>query len=627
MDPRLLDYYERELQHVREMGAEFAQAYPKIASRLGIETLECADPYVERLLESFAFLAARVQLKLDAEFPTFTQHLLDMVYPDYLGQTPSMAITRFEPDLSKGALTEGFVIPRHSTLEGQQGPEQQTACQYRTAHDVTLWPLAIEAAAYIANTATLPAIARPAHRPAAKAGLRLRLRVIGDANFNELALDDLAVFLRGTDELPMQIYEQLLGNAVAMVVQPAGDAPSWREVYDPSHIRSLGFEPEQALMPWGPRSFQGYRLLREYFAFPARFMFVEFTGLQRAVRRCPGRQLDIIILFDRVIDELEHTLNTDHFALFCTPAVNLFPKRSDRIKLDITQSEYHLTPELHRPMDFEIYQVTSVTGYGDNKDQQQTFYPFYASHHQQLDDNPRAFYTVRRQPRLLSTRQRRHHARSNYLGTELFISLVDANHAPLSPELRQLAADTWCTNRDLPLFMPIGKGDTDFNLSIGAPITSIRCVAGPTAPKPSPADGGNTAWRLINHLRLNYLSLTDSNEESGAVTLRDLLMLYGDSSDAAVRHQIEGLRAIANRPVVARAPVPGPISFARGMEVTITFDESLFRGTGVFLLGAVLERFFSQYVALNTFSETVIKTVSRGQIMRWPARIGQCQTL
>ena len=626
MDPRLLDYYERELQHIREMGAEFAQAYPKIASRLGMETLECADPYVERLLESFAFLAARVQLKLDAEFPTFTQHLLDMVYPDYLGQTPSMAVTRFDPDISMGALKEGFLVPRDSELEGQQGPEQQTACHYRTAQDVTLWPLRIEQAEYIANTATLPAIPRPAHRPAAKAGLRLRLETLGDANFSELALDSLPVFLQGTDELPMQIYEQLLGNAVAMVIQPPGNTPPWREVYDTTHIHSLGFEAEQALLPWGPRSFQGYRLLREYFAFPARFMFVELTGLQRAVRRCQDKQLDIIVLFDRVVDDLEHTLNAAHFALFCTPAINLFPRHADRIKLDMTQSEYHVTPELHRPMDFEVYQITGVTGYGDNKDQQQVFHPFYASHHRQIDDNPRAFYTTRRQPRLLSTRQRRHHARSNYLGTEVFVSLVDADQAPYSSELRQLGVKTLCTNRDLPLFMPVGKGKTDFKFDAGAPVASIRCVAGPTAPKPSPAQG-KTAWRLINHLRLNHLSLTDSDEDSGAVTLRDLLMLYGDTSDAAVRHQIEGLRAIANKPVVSRAPVSGPISFARGMEVTVTFDESLFRGTGVFLLGAVLDRFFSQYVAINTFSETVITTVNRGRIMRWPARIGQCQTL
>ena len=469
MDPRLLDYYERELQHIREMGAEFAQAYPKIASRLGMETLECADPYVERLLESFAFLAARVQLKLDAEFPTFTQHLLDMVYPDYLGQTPSMAVTRFDPDISMGALKEGFLIPRDSELEGQHGPEQQTACLYRTAHDVTLWPLRIVEAEYIANTATLPAIPRAAHRPAAKAGLRIRLQTIGDANFSELALDSLPVFLQGTDELPMQIYEQLLGNAVATVIQPTDHAPPWREVYDTTHIHSLGFEPEHALLPWGPRSFQGYRLLREYFAFPARFMFVELTGLQRAVRRCQDKQLDIIVLFDRVVEDLEHTLNAAHFALFCTPAINLFPKRADRIKLDMTQSEYHITPELYRPMDFEIYQITGVAGYGDNKDQRQVFHPFYASHHQQVDDNPRAFYTMRRQPRLLSTRQRRHHARSNYLGTEVFVSLVDADEAPHSSELRQLAVKTLCTNRDLPLFMPVGKGETDFKFDIGAP--------------------------------------------------------------------------------------------------------------------------------------------------------------
>src|SRR5713101_556004 len=144
MDPRLLKYYNRELQFMREMGGEFAKEFPKIAGRLGLDGFECADPYVERLLEGFAFLAARVQLKIDAEFPRFTQHLLETIYPGYLAPVPSMAMVQFQPDPSEGSLAAGVPVPRGSALRSMLGKGEITACEYRTAHEVTLWPVEIQ---------------------------------------------------------------------------------------------------------------------------------------------------------------------------------------------------------------------------------------------------------------------------------------------------------------------------------------------------------------------------------------------------------------------------------------------------------------------------------------------------
>ena len=111
--------------------ASSPQEFPKIAGRLGLDGFECADPYVERLLEGFGFLAGRVQLKLDAEFPRFTQHLLEMVYPHYLAPTPSMAVVQLEPDLTEGSLAEGFEVPAATALRSVLGKGEQTACEYR----------------------------------------------------------------------------------------------------------------------------------------------------------------------------------------------------------------------------------------------------------------------------------------------------------------------------------------------------------------------------------------------------------------------------------------------------------------------------------------------------------------
>ncbi len=622
MDPRLLRYYNRELQHVREVGAEFARDYPKIAGRLGLEGLECADPYVERLLEGFGFLAARVQLKVDAEFPRFTQNLLEMVYPHYLAPTPSMAVVQFEPDLSEGSLANGFKIPRNSVLRSRLGKGDQTACEYRTAHELQLWPLELLEAEYFsyAGKLGLPDVKD------AKAGIRLRLRSTAGLSFDQLSLDDLPVYLRGSDELPMQIYERMLANAVALVVMPADQHNPDYQVLGTTHIQRFGFDEDQALLPYSARSFSGYRLLQEYFAFPSRYMFIEFKNIGAAVQRCHDTEIDIVMLLNRSDAYLEKVITKDNFSLFCSPAINLFPKRTDRIHLSDRDYEYHIVPDRSRPMDFEVYQVTSVEGYGTSADQAQEFLPFYAAKDIDCDGTQNAYYALQRTPRLISSRQRRHGARSSYLGSEAYLSIVDASEAPYRSDLKQLAVSTLCTNRDLPLHMSIGQGNSDFTMEMGAPVQVVRCIAGPTAPKPSSVEG-ETAWRLISHLSLNYLSLADSDAKQGAATLRELLTLYSDTSEAATQKQIEGVKSITTQGITRRMPIGGPITFGRGLEVNVTLNEADFEGSGVFLLGAVLEQFFSKYVSINSFTETVIRTQDRVEIMRWPTRIGRRQTL
>ncbi len=203
----------------------------------------------------------------------------------------------------------------------------------------------------------------------------------------------------------------------------------------------------------------------------------------------------------------------------------------------------------------------------------------------------------------------------------MFLSLVDANAAPYRSDLRQLAVTAMCTNRDLPLFMPVGRGRTDFTMEIGAPVDSVRCISGPTSPKPSHPKG-ERAWRLISHLSLNYLSLIDHDTAQGAAALRDLLQLYGDTAQPHIAKQVDGVKSIVSQPLMRRVATSGPITFARGLEIAVTFDEAAFEGTGVFLLGAVLERFFAKYVSINSFTETVVKSLDRGEVTRWPARIG-----
>ena len=624
MDQRLLHHYNNELTHLRQTAAEFAREFPKIAGRLALdpEAKEgCPDPFVERLLEGFAFLAARVQVKMDAEFPRFIQSLLETVYPHYLCPTPSMAVVRFGPVLGEGSLTPGYPIPRGTTLRTPLARGQQTACEYRTAHALTLWPLRIVEANYY--TRELAQFQLPPGL-GARAVLRVRLQTTNGASLRDLPLERLEFFLRGAGDLPDVLYEQIFAHGVAVVAAAPETAPTTAQILPAAQgsLRRVGFEHEEALLPYGPPSFSGYRLLREYFAFRQRFLFFALANLRGAVAACGGDTADFLLVFKAQEMRLEGRVDAGALSLFCTPAINLFAKRTDRIALTTQASEFQVIVDRTRPFDFEVYGVDGVTGYGSQAGEEQPFRPFYLAKEGDAAGAAGAFYTVHRAPRQLTAKERQFGQRHAYTGTEAFLSLVDAANAPYRTRLQQLGLSVTCTNRHLPLEVAFGQGRTDFNLEIGAPVESVRCVSGPTAPRPPHADG-ELAWRLVSHLSLNYLSLLEGTGGVGASGLREILRLYVDATDTQTLRQVEALRTAGTRPVLRRLDAPGPITFVRGLEIALNFDETAFEGSGVFLFGGVLEQFFRRYVAINAFTETVVRTEQRREIMRWPAQIGQ----
>jgi type VI secretion system protein ImpG len=625
MDERLLSLYNLELRHLREMTGEFAREYPKIAGRLALDRDAkevCPDPYVERLLEGFAWLAALVHLKLDAEFPRFTQALLETIYPHYLSPVPSTAIVRFEIDPQQPALNEGVPVPRGTAMKSNLGKGDRTACVFQTAHDLNLLPLRIAEARYF--TRNVQELNLPASL-GARAALRLRLQTTAGQTFDKLNIGDLTVYARGADELPAVICEQLFARKMGLVVQSVVDRGKELASLPESAVRRVGFAAEESLLPASPRGFEGYRLLREYFALPQRFLFFKLTGVNDAAQKCKGDQIDLIIPLKEQETSLERRVDSSCFDLFCTPAINLFSRPLDRISISDAFSEFHVVPDRNRTTDFEVFEIESVTGYGANPGEEQEFRPFYLA--KDTDTSAGAYYTTNRTPRMLTAKEKQFGKKSSYAGTELFLSLVDANSAPYRTDLRELGIKALCTNRHLPIQMAVGVGRTDFTMALNVPVNAVRCVTGPTLPKPSHTEG-RFFWRLISHLSLYYLTLVDSAKgDEGAAGLRELLGLYIEENDRQAVRQVEGLLTVKSRPIIRRVAAPGPISFARGLEITLTFDEAAFEGTGVFMLGAVLEQFFAKYVSLNSFTETVVRTKQRGEIMRWPSRMGIRQIL
>lgn len=616
MSEKLLDYYNRELGWLREMGEEFAERYPKVAGRLGLRDGDLSDPYTERLMEGFAFLTSRVQLKMDAEFPRFTQRLLEMIYPNALAPLPSMAIVEFQPDGARGNLASGFVIPRGTLIENQAMKSKGIGCKYRTAHDVTLLPLQIAEVALGSIPADLPVAASQLQQRGAIRALRVRLASRGGIPLDQLTADRLGFYLSGPDGQALALLELLMAHCVGVVCRSAQQSL----LLEPEALRQQGFAAEEALLPDEVRSFSGYRLLQEYFAFASRYLFCAVDGLAPFLRSLKGeQQFEILLLLDRESDALESVVDSEHLALHCTPVINLFPRVAERINVSELATEYHLAVDNANPLDYEIYSVTALYGSGRHLPQEQRFRPFWDSRSAD-SGNYGAYFALRREPRHLSDKGKAYGTRTGYIGAELFVSLVDEQQSPYAADLQYLLAEVLCTNRDLPLILR-QQGLDAFTLPTSAPVTGIRMRKGPTAPKPALAEGA-TAWRLISQLQLNYLSLAESDPAEGAASLRQLLALYADLAEPSIGRQIAGIRRCALRPVHRRVPTPGPLTFARGIAIEVTVDESTFSGGSPWLLGCVLEKLFSRLVAINSFTETRLLSEQRGEIGFWPARLG-----
>src|SRR5690606_35174630 len=377
-------------------------------------------------------LTARIHLKMDAEFPRFSQRLLEVVYPNYLAPTPAMAIVRFTPSMNEGTLARGFDLPRGTLLRGKVPRGEQTPCEFMTGHDVRLWPLRVVEAEFTGTPPDLP-LARlglGGRNGRVLSALRIRIEVCGGVRLEDMDLDQLVFHLAGQD-LPMQrLLEVFVGHTVAVLGDDVACPARWINKLTPSCVRHEGFSDDQALLPADARVFQGYRLLQEYFAFPRRYLFFSLNDLKRGLRTPPlpagarreTRTFDLTLLFSTAAPELEGAIAAEHLALHCAPVINLFPKRADRIAVTPRTNEYHVVIDRTRPLDYEVFALTRVLGHASAERPEQEFRSFYGTLGSDPDDYG-AYYSMRREPRLLSEQAKRNGTRTGYTGSEVFVSL------------------------------------------------------------------------------------------------------------------------------------------------------------------------------------------------------------
>jgi type VI secretion system protein ImpG len=607
MRDNLLDYYENELTFLRQMGKEFAEKHPKIASRLQMDANRCDDPHVERLLEGFALLAARVHLKIDDEFPQITEGLLNILYPHYLRPIPSMTVAQFRPD-REGKLTAGLNIPRDSYLFSR--PVDGVPCKFRSCYDVTLWPIEISDARWVTPDKLNP----PLRAPDAVAALRMELRCFSDITFDKLQMSSLRFYLNGEGDVVNSLYELLSNNCRQIIVRDPDSPKKPAHTLTMRSLRAMGFAPSESVMPYPRRSFQGYRLLQEYFSFPEKFFFFELNDLEQPLRNLTGGRAELIFLISPFEAEqrqqrLATAVTAKVILLGCSPIINLFPQTAEPIMLTQRRSEYGVVPDARRRMATEVFSVDDVVS-SDPVTHEITHYePFYSYRHRTLSDKNQTFWYSTRRPS----------SRKGDEGSEVALLLVDLSMQACLPDTQVVTAHCTCTNRDIVARLPFGNESGDFEVEGIGSLKGVVALRKPTATLRPPM-GRSALWRLISHLALNYLSLVEDGKEA----LQEVLRLYNFSDSADLDKQISGITGVSSKRHFARITSETGIAFARGTQVHLEFDEEDYSGGGVFLFATVIENFLGLYASLNSFSQLVVKTRQRrGVLKEWPPRAGQ----
>lgn len=625
------DAYERELDMLYERSAEFAEEFPGLAERLGGVLRENIDPTIAGLLEGTAFLAARVQLKLDEEFRGFTSELLEQIFPDALAPVPSCMMVEAPPLTRQTGDGEPKVFARGEYLDARfRDADKRVTCRFSLTTPLVVLPLAVSDLVYHDRTTTLGGLGQDPDR-LSKAGLQIDLQRMDGEPIADHAPDALTFHFAADHQRAIALYEQIHCNvtrASLRWLQKNGDPAFIR--LRPDQIQQIGFGRDELLFDRDGRMFEGFAILRDFFAFPRKFLGFRLTGLKSMLGRIPTGQVQLIVEFDRSNDELARQTQKGDLRLNCAPAINLFEESSNQVRLDDRRHEYVVTPDSSPITHYEIQRLLRVhASYGTAHDRVEVF-PLYALPQNATAPRATYYYTARRKPRRLTETERRAGLRHDYRGTETFISVYEPPESVVGRRAQRLHIRALCSNRHLPAALPL-VGSNDFNM-VSDQAMPLSCISGPTDPReamseveragPHRMGQGDVYWRLISYLSLNHFGLDDRFGRDGAASLREILTLFADASDNVTEAQIAGLTGLVVRPITRSIRRPEGYFPARGLELTITFDETAFEGSGIILLGAVLDRFLAEYANVNSFTQTVIVSRQRGMIRRFAPRTG-----
>jgi type VI secretion system protein ImpG len=585
----LLKYFHQELAYLRNKGGEFAERYPKVAGYLDLGQDGSKDPHVERLIESVAFLTARMQRDIQKKFPEYTQQVLGSLYPHLVTPVPSITLVKFDPDVSKINSSDGFLIPRETPLF--LNDLDGNTCFFKTSYKTQLWPITVEDVRIVelddVGISTVGKITTKA--------LAVSLRSHG-ASFHKLNIRHLDFFLQGERSFTHKIYDAVMTNASDVFIIENGEGKA--KLMPAAKYNTKGFEKDEQLLPIPGNSHPAYGILMDYFAFPKKFHYLSIWNLDfsRVDKSCE-------IIFPLSNDSIRE-VRPNNICLGVTPVVNLFQKSSEPLKLDHTAIKYKLTPDIRRESTTEIHSIQKVVVIDDNDDNIESIEPYFASKHWNKNQQANRSWHMEREP-------------SQYGGSDVYLSFVDQSFDPKVLSNATVYAETVCTNRLMA--EDIAEG-TNFTSLTDIPAKSIKTLLHASSPK-MVADTDSSYWNLIAHLNLNHLSLTSL----GAEGLKNLLRLYGTEQDTVA---IDGIADVEQHLVTRRLTTDAWRGFVQGLEITLTLDQRNFEGQSPLLFGAVLRQFLALYTSINSFVELKLKWKHTGEIWKeWIPLSGRQQLL
>jgi type VI secretion system protein ImpG len=610
MSEELLEYYERELTYLRQMGGEFARKYPRVAGRLLLDGDSCEDPHVERLLEGFALIAARVHRRIDDDFPEISEALLNMIYPAYLRPIPAMTVVECLSDPTQGKKTAGTRVPR-GTMMVSKATVDGLPCRFQSAYDVDLWPFSVVDAEW-RQAERLQYPVRASGEVQAVAAARLHLKCFQDVVFEGLPLSKLRFYLSGDSSVVYNLYEMISANCIEIQLRNPKNRTKIISL-NPGHISMVGFKKDESVIPHERRSAEGHRLLQEYFALPEKFLFFDLSGLEALGEADFGEEAEIIFLFSRFErperqQVMELGVSARTFRMGCTPVINLFPQTAEPILLSQTKHHYAVVPDGRHTEMMEVFSITEVTAANPRLRQSIVLDPVNAHRHQTRDQKELTFWSASRYFNDLGERE----------PSTLTVSIVDIHGKIKSPEADVLTVRCMCTNFDLPSRFTFGSTEGDLEAIGHAAAKTVIVLRRPT-PSSDPPQGGGQIWRLVSLLSLNYLSLT----EEGRTAMQEILRLHNFTDSSHLENHIGSILQMNCAPHFALVQSDYGLVPARGTRVQMEIDEQQFAGGGVYLFAAVLDRFLAGYASMNSFSQLTVRTNLRKEGMRtWPPRAG-----
>jgi type VI secretion system protein ImpG len=584
-------YFKDELAYLRELGREFASAYPALAPMLADRG---GDPDVERLLEGVSFLTGRIRQKLDDELPEVVHSIAFLLFPHLLRPLPACTILELTPIVS--VLRERMVVPPGA--EFASIPVDGTSCRFRSAWPCELVPWMIE-------DVRLEAL------PRGKEQLRIRFRTTNGSAAAEVAPAKTRLHLAGDPfssfGLLMWIHEHLDDVLLLSGVQPGREREKEREVsLGKRVVTHAGFADDEALLPFGRLAFPGYRLLQEYYVLPQKFAFLDVADIGR-VRELDEKatSFDLAFRFDRPFKDAPALVDRDLVKLHCVPAVNIFDATAEPLRLTLGRERYLLRPAGLPPEHAEVYAIREVESIATGTTRRVKIPSFYDFSHAELaGDAARIFYTTHLEPSVSGA------------GVDVFFSFGSAQNAAALPDSEVVSVDLLATNGKLANGLRAG----DIHLAThGSPAAAtFKNLTAVTQHVPPPL-GRELQWRVVAHAAMGLRSITEVEVLRSALDVYNLHALVDRQAARANELRIAAVMDVQVKP--AERLYRG--SLVRGVGIEVELDEAGFSGDGdMYLFAAMLERLFAAYVSLNSFSKTTVTGRGTRMTFQWPARTG-----